>query len=237
MPVNHEVRGNGTICYISTDGGYFGIVGDDGSHYIPLTVDPLSRVDGLRVTYRAMERFDRTGVPSWGIPVDLIELTHSGIIEQKINGNGTVRCVSHENATFGISADSGTRYLPVTMNETYMTDGLRVNFSLYPAPVFKENKWGSSVRIIQMVPTGEPMIPLIVMKGHIRWISTSTENVFGIMGEDGILYVPEEMPEEFHRNGLYVSFTAEKIPAAAGHAGTRGLPVRLYDIEAVRAFS
>ncbi len=151
---NHEVRGNGTICLVPVEGGFFGIVSDDGSHYIPGKVDPLFQVDGLRVTYRALERHDRIDSHNWGTPVDLMELVQVGrVIEQRIDGKGTIHYEALEGGFFGINADNGGKYLPVHLDDTFKTDGLRVNFSAYPASVSTISMWGTPVRLVTIVQT------------------------------------------------------------------------------------
>ena len=111
---NKVSRGNGTISMITTDGGFFGIVSDDGSLYVPGKIDPLFQVDGLRVTYLVLERHDREDPHNWGIPVDLLELVQVGrVIEQRIDGNGTIHYEDLEGGFYGIIADNGSQYLPI----------------------------------------------------------------------------------------------------------------------------
>jgi len=48
-----EIRGKGTVKYLSFEGGFYGIVGDDGNHYDPLNLPQEFRVEGLRVRFKA----------------------------------------------------------------------------------------------------------------------------------------------------------------------------------------
>jgi len=48
-----KIQGKGTIKYLSFEGGFYGIVGDDGKHYDPLNLPQEFRVDGLRVRFKA----------------------------------------------------------------------------------------------------------------------------------------------------------------------------------------
>ena len=122
-----------------------GIVSDDGSHFVPGKIDPMFQVDGLRVTYRVLERHDRDDPHNWGIPVDLLELVQVGrVIEQRIDGNGTIHYEDLEGGFYGIMADSGERYLPINLNDTFKIDGLRVKFSAYPASIVNEFNVGYS---------------------------------------------------------------------------------------------
>jgi len=216
----------------TANGSFFGIVSDDGSHYVPDKIDPIFQVDGLRVTYRAMERHKRDEPHNWGTPVDLLELVQVGrVIEQRVDGNGTVEYVNLENGFYGIIADNGERYLPINLNNTFIADGLRVNFSAYPANISTISMWGTPVRLITITSTGEPAQPLIVMSGHVRWITTYPYGGnFGIAGDDGILYVPAEMDGAFKRTGLYVNFTAEKVHTDTIVPQDQGILVRLLEI-------
>ncbi len=129
---------------VTTDSDFFGIVSDDGSHYVPGKIDPMFQVDGLRVTYRVLERHDRDDPHNWGIPVDLLELVQVGrVIEQRIDGKGTIHYEDLEGGFYGILADSGERYLPINLDDTFKTDGLRVKFSAYPASIATISMWGS----------------------------------------------------------------------------------------------
>jgi len=48
-----KIQGKGTVKYLSFEGGFHGIVGDDGRNYDPLNMPPDFRVDGLRVRFAA----------------------------------------------------------------------------------------------------------------------------------------------------------------------------------------
>jgi hypothetical protein len=217
---------------VPTGGGFFGIISDEGFHYVPAKLDPLFQVDGLRVSYRVLERHDRDDPHNWGTPVDLLELVQVGrVIEQRIEGNGTIHYEDLEGGFYGISADSGERYLPINLNNTFKADGLRVNFSAYPASVSTISMWGTPVRLVTIVRNGEPDQPRIIMTGHIRWTSGSPDGgTYCIIGDDGTLYIPTELDRAFKRNGLYVTFIAEIVRTDAVISRNRGTPVHLLDI-------
>ena len=52
------VEGNGTITYINLEGGFYGIVADDGEHYVPINLPSEFKVDGLRVRFKGKIRDD-----------------------------------------------------------------------------------------------------------------------------------------------------------------------------------
>jgi len=218
---------------VPADGGFFGIVSDDGSRYIPGKIDPLFQVEGLKVTYRVMERYDRNDSHNWGTPVDLLELVRVGrVIEQMTEGNGIIHYEDIEGGFYGIIADNGEQYFPVNLDDPFREEGQRVNFSAYPADVSTISMWGTPVRLVTITATDQPDPSLIVMKGYIRLIGSSADSgTFCIIGDDGMLYIPTEMDEAFRHNDLSVQFTAEEVRRNAMISRTRGTVVRLLDIE------
>ena len=48
-----KIQGKGTVKYLSFEGGFYGIVGDDGKHYDPLNLPQEFKQDGLRVWFKA----------------------------------------------------------------------------------------------------------------------------------------------------------------------------------------
>ena len=68
------VSGTGTITYLSLEGGFFGIVGDDGEHYDTVNLDEEFRVDGLRVQFKARISENQVSGHMWGTIVEIIEI-------------------------------------------------------------------------------------------------------------------------------------------------------------------
>ena len=66
------VEGNGTITYINLEGGFYGIVADDGEHYVPINLPPEFEVDGLRVRFKGKIRDDLVSIHMWGTLLELI---------------------------------------------------------------------------------------------------------------------------------------------------------------------
>ena len=60
-----DVTGTGTITYLNFEGGFWGIVGDDGERYDPINLDPEFKVEGLRVYFEA-DYSDRVSFNMWG---------------------------------------------------------------------------------------------------------------------------------------------------------------------------
>jgi inhibitor of cysteine peptidase len=61
----------GTVTYQDLEGGFYGILGDDGKKYDPLNLDAEYQVDGLRVAFGATEVPGVAGIHMWGTPVNL----------------------------------------------------------------------------------------------------------------------------------------------------------------------
>jgi inhibitor of cysteine peptidase len=61
----------GTVTYMDLEGGFYGILGDDGKKYDPLNLDVGYQEDGLRVAFEATEVQGVAGIHMWGTPVNL----------------------------------------------------------------------------------------------------------------------------------------------------------------------
>jgi hypothetical protein len=68
--VIHET---GTVKHLSFEGGFYGIVGDDGMHYDPLNLPQEFRVDGLRVQFTA-NTANCISIHMWGHIVRLVSI-------------------------------------------------------------------------------------------------------------------------------------------------------------------
>jgi inhibitor of cysteine peptidase len=61
----------GTVTHQDLEGGFYGILGDDGKKYDPLNLDGKYQVDGLRVAFEATEVQGTAGIHMWGTVVNL----------------------------------------------------------------------------------------------------------------------------------------------------------------------
>lgn len=73
-PPDAIVSDIGTVRYIDLEGGFYGIVADDSTRYLPDSLDTRFREDGLRVRFRAERRDDVLTAQMWGQPVRLIDM-------------------------------------------------------------------------------------------------------------------------------------------------------------------
>ena len=68
------VVGTGTIQYNDFEGGFYGIVGDDGENYDPINFPSDIEEDGLRVKYTLKILENQTSIHMWGIIVEIIKI-------------------------------------------------------------------------------------------------------------------------------------------------------------------
>ncbi len=64
----------GTVKYINLEGGFYGIIADNGGKYLPLNLDDAFRKDGLRVRFEATPLTDVATIYMWGTPVKLTSI-------------------------------------------------------------------------------------------------------------------------------------------------------------------
>ncbi|RJS90857.1 hypothetical protein CW705_05065 [Candidatus Bathyarchaeota archaeon] len=64
----------GTIRYIPLEGGFYGIITDDGKKYLPLNLPERYRHDRLRVWFKAKLRRNVTTIYMWGEPIEILKI-------------------------------------------------------------------------------------------------------------------------------------------------------------------
>jgi hypothetical protein len=69
-----DVKGTGTVRFIELEGGFYGIVADDGRKYDPINLSEGFREDGLRVKFEANIREDLSSIHMWGTLVELTKI-------------------------------------------------------------------------------------------------------------------------------------------------------------------
>jgi inhibitor of cysteine peptidase len=65
---------SGTITYLDLEGGFFGIIGDDGQKYDPVNLEAKYQKDGLRVAFVPEPVKDAAGIHMWGTMVNLVQV-------------------------------------------------------------------------------------------------------------------------------------------------------------------
>lgn len=68
------VSGVGTIRYIQIEGGFYGLVADDGTQYLPQNLEERFREDGLQVRFRGETVDGVATIQMWGTPLRLLEI-------------------------------------------------------------------------------------------------------------------------------------------------------------------
>lgn len=71
---DNVIEATGTVQYIDLEGGFFGLVADDGSRYDPAGLPEAFQEDGLRVEFRAEPREGVMTTRMWGQIVRVIEI-------------------------------------------------------------------------------------------------------------------------------------------------------------------
>jgi len=67
-------KSTGTVVFVSIEGGFYGIKGDDGRNYDPVNLPEEFRKDGLRVRYDVRELKDRASFHMWGTMVEIVHI-------------------------------------------------------------------------------------------------------------------------------------------------------------------
>jgi len=67
-------EGTGTIKYLSMEGGFYGISGDDNKNYDPINLPKEFQKDGLRIRFKAKIRSDMASYHMWGMLIELIKI-------------------------------------------------------------------------------------------------------------------------------------------------------------------
>jgi hypothetical protein len=76
---NGYIYGIGNVTYITTEGGFYGIVVDTGGksgvvQYFPLDLDNEFKQDGIIVSFTAKGKPDAITIAQWGLPVNIVRM-------------------------------------------------------------------------------------------------------------------------------------------------------------------
>ncbi len=64
----------GTVRYLDLEGGFYGIVADDGRKLDPVNLPEEFQKDGLRLEVRVVPLRDHVSARMWGTPVRILQL-------------------------------------------------------------------------------------------------------------------------------------------------------------------
>jgi hypothetical protein len=68
------MRGRGTIQFVDLEGGFYGIVSDDGKRYQPINIEQEYHLNGLRVYFEGEILEDTVSIYMWGRPLSLVKI-------------------------------------------------------------------------------------------------------------------------------------------------------------------
>lgn len=72
-PSENQISTTGTIRFQEIEGGFWGIVADDGRKFDPMGLDAKFQKEGLRVRFEATPDSDRMSTHMWGT---IVNITH-----------------------------------------------------------------------------------------------------------------------------------------------------------------
>jgi len=78
-PAAHNaVSGTGIVVYQDIEGGFYGILADGGTRYLPLNLEDEYQIDGISVRFSGTAREDLFTIAQWGTPIELTSIQKSG---------------------------------------------------------------------------------------------------------------------------------------------------------------
>jgi len=201
-----RISGNGTITYVDLEGGFYGIVADDGERYLPANLPEEYRQDNLRVKFVVEPTGETATIQQWGTPVEIVEIEKDDS-RRTVAANGTVTYVDLEGGFYGIATDDGRNYLPADLPAEYRQDGLRVQFSADVQDGAGIHMWGTPVEIRSI----EVIDGVLLVSGNATVTYIDLEGGFyGLVTDDGN-YLPLNLNESWQVDGTNVTFVARVL--------------------------
>ncbi len=68
------LSGTGTIKHINLEGGFYGLIADDGRKYLPRDLGREFKLDGLRVRFQVKILTGTAAIFMWGTPVEVLSI-------------------------------------------------------------------------------------------------------------------------------------------------------------------
>jgi len=72
--MNEPIHTTGTVKYMDFEGGFYGIIADDDSHYDPMNLPEGFKIDGLRVIFSAIIKRGFSSIHMWGLIIEIIDI-------------------------------------------------------------------------------------------------------------------------------------------------------------------
>jgi len=73
---NKVISQSGTVIFLNLEGGFYGIMGDDGVNYDPVNLGKEYHSDGMRINFQGKLRDDLAGIHQWGQIIELTYIVH-----------------------------------------------------------------------------------------------------------------------------------------------------------------
>jgi len=198
-----DVSGIGVVTYIDLEGGFYGIIADDGTQYFPTNLPEELKVDGTEVVFAGEIRDDLVTIQQWGAPLWITSIVKEEE-EPFIRTTGVVTYIDLVGGFYGIIAEDGRQYLPLNLDEGFEVDGLKVSFEAEPQDVATIYMWGEPVEIVAI--SVHDTEDIVAGTGTITYIDLEG-GFYGIIADDGGQYLPLNLADEHKVDGLHVSFT------------------------------
>lgn len=221
-----SVAANGTVTYVDLEGGFYGIVTDDGRNYLPGNLSEEYRTDGLRVQFSADVQGDVTGIQMWGTPVEIRSIERiEGV--RLVSGNATVTYIDLEGGFYGFVTGDGRHYLPLDLNETWRVDGMNVTF----VGEVQENtvtlqQWGTPIEVLAIDTAGNATY--VATTGTVTYIDLEG-GFYGIVADNGERYLPLDLDERYRVDGMRLTFAGE-VPRDTMTIQQWGTPVEILAV-------
>jgi hypothetical protein len=137
----NRLAAEGTVVFVPEEGGFFGIVADDGNRYRPANLEDQYKIHGQRVRFSAEIRPEILTLSQWGTPVEIISIERIAGGLPSGTGNlsapsGTAaapgivtifgQVVSVDDEYYAIVADDGTMYYPLNLADEFRQEGTSV---------------------------------------------------------------------------------------------------------------
>lgn len=73
-PDENAISAEGTVEFNDLEGGFFGIIADDGSKYKPVNLPKRFQKDGLRIKFTGKLSSDLMSIHMWGKSIEIIKI-------------------------------------------------------------------------------------------------------------------------------------------------------------------
>ena len=190
---------NGTIKYVSLEGGFYGIESDKGEKYLPLNLPEEFKKDGLRVWFKAKPK-RVTGIYMWGKPVEILEIK---LVEEIQNLSQIKVAILYERITDGVYHPSKIR--------TYQ-DLVKILKETNPDLVFRI--WWRWIPTFESLPSQEEIQKRAI---SIAEIASNHSVQYAMIG--GAPYLMAPLERELKKRGITPLYafslreSAEKVEA------------------------